>query len=118
VLVGFHDAYNLHSSKTFLAPSLKDPLTKINVFMQPLIEDLKVLCQGMETYDSHLNCRFKLRVAYLWSIHGMLAYGIWSGRTIHGRLRCPICMGDSQAYRLKHSKKETFLCSSTFPSLQ
>jgi hypothetical protein len=65
MLVGFHDAYNLHSSKTFLAPSLKDPLTKINVFMQPLIEELKVLCQGMETYDSHLNCRFKLRVAYM-----------------------------------------------------
>jgi hypothetical protein len=32
----------------------------------------------------------------------------FSGWCIHGRLRCPICMGDSQAYRLKHGKKETF----------
>jgi hypothetical protein len=24
------------------------------------------------------------------------------------RLHCPICMSESQAYRLKHGKKETF----------
>jgi hypothetical protein len=30
----------------------KDPVTKINVFMQPLIEELKALWQGLEAYDS------------------------------------------------------------------
>jgi hypothetical protein len=86
----------------------KDPVTKINVFMQPLIEELKVLWQGVEAYDSHLKHSFTLRVAYLWSIHDLLAHGIFSGWCVHGRLRCLICMGDSQAYRLKHDKKETF----------
>jgi hypothetical protein len=36
---------------TFLAqviPDPKDPCTKINVFMQPLIEELKLLWQGVE----------------------------------------------------------------------
>jgi hypothetical protein len=83
--------------------------TKINVFMQPLIEELKVLWQGVEAYDSHLKHSFTLRAVYLCSIHDLLAYDIFSGWCVHDSLRCPICMGDSQAYRLKHSKKEIFL---------
>jgi hypothetical protein len=77
--------YNLPPTKcmkediTFLAlviPGPKDPCAKINVFMQRLIEVLKLLWHGVEAYDSHLNCRFNLRAAYLWSIHDLLAYGI------------------------------------------
>jgi hypothetical protein len=61
--------YNLPPTKCmkeevmFLAlviPSPNDPCTKINVFMQPLVEELKVLWKGVEAYDSHLNCRFNL----------------------------------------------------------
>jgi hypothetical protein len=110
--------YNLPPTKcmkediTFLAlviPSPKDPCAKINVFMQSLIEELKVLWQGVEAYDSHLNCRFNLRAAYLWSIHDLLAYDIWCGWCVHGRMCCPICMGGLQAYRLKHGKRKHFL---------
>jgi hypothetical protein len=93
---------------SLIVPGPKDPITKINVFMQPLIEELKVVWQGVEVYDSHLKHSFNLRLTYLWSIHDLLAYGIFSGWCIHGRLRCLICMVDSQAYRLKHGKKETF----------
>ncbi|XP_025811686.1 uncharacterized protein LOC112889329 [Panicum hallii] len=109
--------YNLPPSKcmkedvTFLAliiPGPKDPVTKINVFMQPLIEELKLLWHGVEAYDSHLKRSFNLRAAYLWSIHDLMAYGIFSGWCVHGRLRCPVCMCESKAYRLKHGKKETF----------
>jgi hypothetical protein len=63
---------------------------------------------GVEAYDSHLKCRSTLRATYLWSIHDLLAYGIFSSWCVHDILRCPICMGDSQAYRLEHGKKETF----------
>jgi hypothetical protein len=61
--------YNLPPTKcmkeevTFLAMVIsvpKDPCTKINVFMQPFIEELKVLWEEVEAYDSHLNCRFNL----------------------------------------------------------
>jgi hypothetical protein len=70
----------------------KDPVTKINVFMEPLIEELKMLWQGGEAYDSH----------------DLLVYDIFSGWCVHSILCCSICMGDSQAYRLEHGKKETF----------
>jgi hypothetical protein len=69
--------YNLPATKcmkeevTFLALIIsgpKNPCMKINVYMQPLIEELKVLWQEVEAYYSHLNCRFNLRAHYLWSI--------------------------------------------------
>jgi hypothetical protein len=48
-----------------IVPGPKDQVTKINVFMQPLIEELKVLWQGVEAYDSHLKCSFTLCTTYL-----------------------------------------------------
>jgi hypothetical protein len=78
--------YNLPPNKCmkegvmFLAlivPGPKDPVTKINVFMQPLIEELKVLWHGVEAYDSHVKRSFTLCATYLWSIHDLLAYDIF-----------------------------------------
>jgi hypothetical protein len=60
-----------------IVPGPKDPVTKINLFMQLLIKELKMLWQGVEAYDSHLKNSFTLRAAYLWSIHDLLAYGIF-----------------------------------------
>jgi hypothetical protein len=31
-----------------------------------------------------------------------------AGRCVHGWLNCPICMDDSDTYRLEHGKKVTF----------
>jgi hypothetical protein len=95
--------YNLPPDKClkegfiFLAlviPGPKHPGKNINLFMRPLIEELKELWQGVKAYDSHLKCEFTLRAAYLWSIHDLLAYGIWAGWCVHGRL-CPDVVGTS-----------------------
>ena len=91
-----------------IIPGPKHPGKKINVFMQPLIEEFKELWVGVKAYDGHLKREFTLRAVYLWSIHDLPAYGIWSGWCVHGRLCCPICMGDTQAYRLEHGKKVSF----------
>jgi hypothetical protein len=96
---------------TFLALVIvgpKDPCMKINVLMQPLIEELKVLWQGVEAYDSHLNCKFNLPATYLWSIHDLLKYGIRCEWCVHSRMCFLICMSEFQTYRLKQDKKETF----------
>jgi hypothetical protein len=55
-----------------------NPGPHLNVMMQPLIEELKQLWVGVEAYDYHKKQKFNLRVAYLWSIHDLLAYGIFS----------------------------------------
>jgi hypothetical protein len=86
----------------------KEPKKQMNIFLQPLFEELKKLWPGVDAYDSHLKCRFNLRVAYLWSIHDYLGYGKFADWCVHGRLNCPICMDDFDAYMLKHGMKVTF----------
>jgi hypothetical protein len=109
--------YNLPPDKClkegfiFLAlviPSPKEPKKQMNIFLQPLFEELKNLWSGVDAYDSHLKCRFNLCVAYLWSIHDYFGYGKFADWCVHSRLNYPICMDDSDAYRLEHSKKDTF----------
>jgi hypothetical protein len=89
----FMMSYNLPPNKCMkervmflflIVPSPKDLVTKINVFIQPLIKELKVMWQGIEAYDSHLKRSFTLRPTYLWSIHDLLAYVIFSGWCVHG----------------------------------
>jgi hypothetical protein len=81
----------------------------MNIFLRSLMEEMKELWQGVNAYDSHLKCQFNLRAAYLWSIHDYLAYDKFVGWCVHGRLNCPVYMDDSDAFRLEHGKKVTFI---------
>jgi hypothetical protein len=80
----------------------------MNIFLRLLMEDVKELWQGVDAYDNHLKCRFNLYAVYLWSIHAYLASDKFAGWRVHGRLNCPICMDDTDAFRLQHSKKVSF----------
>jgi hypothetical protein len=85
-----------------------EPKKQMNVFLRPLMEEMKELRQGVDAYDSHLRCRFNLRVAYLWSIHDYLAYGKFVSWCVHGRLNCLICLDDTDAFKLQHGRKVSF----------
>jgi hypothetical protein len=50
-------------------PGPKEPRKQMNIFLCPLMEEMKELWQGVDAYDNHLKCRFNLRAAYMWSIH-------------------------------------------------
>jgi hypothetical protein len=52
---------------------------QMNIFLCPLMEELKELWQGVDAYDSHLKCLFNLCDVYLWSIHDYLASGKFAG---------------------------------------
>jgi hypothetical protein len=91
-----------------MIPSPKEPKKKMNIFLHLLIEELKELWQVVDAYDSHLKCQFNLCAAYLWSIHDYLAYGKFTGGCVHGRLNCPVCIDDFDAFRLQHSSKVSF----------
>jgi hypothetical protein len=80
----------------------------MNIFLCLLMEEMRELWQGVDAYASHLKCCFNLRAAYLWSIHNYLEYGKFVGCCVHGRLNCPICMDDTDAFRLEHDKKVSF----------
>jgi hypothetical protein len=91
-----------------IIPGPKERKKQMNVFMQPLFKELKKLWPGVDAYDSHLKCRFNLRAAYLWSIHDYLAYDKFAGWCVHDRINCPVCMEDSDAFRLEHDRKVGF----------
>jgi hypothetical protein len=109
--------YNLSPNKclkqdfvflTLVIPGPKEPKKKIDIFLRPLMEEMKELWQGVDAYGSHLKCRFNLCVAYLWSIHDYLTYGKFVGWCVHGRLNCPICMNDTDVFNPQHGKKVSF----------
>jgi hypothetical protein len=63
---------------------------------------MKELWHGVHAYDSHLKCRFNLHAVYLWSIHDYFAYDKFAGWCVHGRLNYPICMDDTDTFRLHY----------------
>jgi hypothetical protein len=61
----------------------KEMKKQMNIFLRPLMEELKELWQWVDAYDNHLKCRFNLRVAYLWSIHDYLGYDKFVGWCVY-----------------------------------
>ncbi|WVZ90125.1 LOW QUALITY PROTEIN: hypothetical protein U9M48_036455 [Paspalum notatum var. saurae] len=104
------DEYMFHA---LVIPGPEHPGPKLNMFMHPLFKDLKKLWRGVKAYDSYAKEEFTFRATYLWSVHDFMAYGDWSGWCVHGRLRCPICMNDSDAFKLKHGGKHDLRSSNT-----
>jgi hypothetical protein len=64
--------------RCIVIPGPEHPSVRLNVMLQPLIEELKKIWQGVEAYDYFKKQKFNLRVAYLFSVHDFMTYGIFS----------------------------------------
>ena len=94
---------------TLIIPGPSNPKGKIDVYLQPLIDELKLLWdEGIPTYDASLRQNFCMHAALLWTINDFPAYSMLSGWTTMGRLSCPICMENSKAFQLKYGRKTSF----------
>ena len=88
----------------------KQPGNDIDVYLAPLIEDLKELWDfGMEVFDAYGNESFTLRVALLWTVNDFPAYGNLSGHKVKGEKACPICGSETCLHYLPFSKKNVYL---------
>lgn len=87
-------------------PGPNNPKVGIDIYLQPLIDDLKRLC--VHTYDISRKQIFLMRAALMCTINDFPAYEMLSGWGTHGRLACPICMEDTEAFRLEHGGKTTW----------
>ena len=95
---------------SMIIPGPKNPGKKLDVFLRPLIDELKKLwLNGVNTYDIYRKENFQLRAALMWTISDFPAYGMLSGWSTHGKLSCLYCMEHSKAFRLKHGGEITFL---------
>ncbi|KAK3193869.1 hypothetical protein Dsin_025179 [Dipteronia sinensis] len=83
------------------------PGNDIDVYLAPLIDDLKTLWEvGVEAYDAYKQKKFTLRALLLWTINDYPAYGNLSGCVVKGKYACPICGERTYNCRLKHEAIE------------
>ena len=91
---------------TIIVPGPKNPKNNLDVFLQPLIAELKELWEvRIETYDVSKKRNFQLRAALMWTISDFPAYSMLSGWGTAGKYACPYCMEDSDAFSLTKGGK-------------
>ncbi|XP_074351722.1 uncharacterized protein LOC141690864 [Apium graveolens] len=95
---------------TVLVSGPHEPGNNIDVFLQPLIDDLKKLWEEGEpnVFDAHIKSFFTLKAILIWTINDFPAYGNLSGCVNKGYMSCPVCGDDIVAKYLPHSKKMSF----------
>ncbi|KAL1321193.1 hypothetical protein AAHE18_14G110700 [Arachis hypogaea] len=94
---------------TCIIPGKESLKAKIDVYLQPLIDELKELWdEGVLTYDIHSKRNFQLKAALMWTINDFPAYGMLSGWSTGGRLACPVCMEDTKAFWLNYGGKNSW----------
>ncbi|KAF7150380.1 hypothetical protein RHSIM_Rhsim02G0158700 [Rhododendron simsii] len=100
---------------TLLIPGRKSPGVDIDVFLRPLIDELKELWSiGVDTYDAVTKQIFQLRAALLWTINDLPAYANLSGWSTKGKLACPNCNEDASHQYLHNGKKTCYMGHSRF----
>ncbi|XP_074579109.1 uncharacterized protein LOC141835604 [Curcuma longa] len=98
---------------SLLIPGPKSPGKEIDVYLQPLINDLKELWDdGVEAYDASTKQVFQLHAAVMWTIHDFPAYGTVSGWSTKGYKACPVCLHETKSQRLR--SKICYTCHRRF----
>ncbi|XP_026384816.1 uncharacterized protein LOC113280404 [Papaver somniferum] len=95
---------------TLLIPGPLGPNHNIDVYLQPLIDELIDLWTvGKVTYDAHTKTSFTMKAMLLWCIHDFPAYAHVSGLRTSGRFGCPVCGENTEAFRLKWGSKYAYM---------
>ncbi|GAU23276.1 hypothetical protein TSUD_281710 [Trifolium subterraneum] len=88
----------------------KQPGNDIDVYLGPLIEDLRMLWEeGVRVFDAHSRDYFTLRAMLFCTINDFPAYGNLCGYSVKGHLACPICEKDTKFQQLRNGKKTVYL---------
>ncbi|GJU19589.1 hypothetical protein Tco_1152931 [Tanacetum coccineum] len=85
-----------------LIPGPTSPGKDINVYLRPLINDLKDLwaLKGVDTIDVATGQTFNMRAMLLWTINDFPARSSLSGWSGQGYMACPICNEDTPSMRV------------------
>nr|GEX66445.1 hypothetical protein [Tanacetum cinerariifolium] len=92
---------------SLLIPGPKSPSKDIDVYLRPLIDDLKDLWAKpcVETIDVATGQQFNMRAMVLWTINDFLARSSLSGWSGQGYRECPTCNEDTPSTRVYHQGK-------------
>ncbi|CAM8885029.1 unnamed protein product [Rhodiola kirilowii] len=76
----------------------KSPDKCLNVFMRPLIDELKMLWEeGVQTYDETDGSSFIMKAAVMWTISDLPGLGMLRGIKTKGYKACPLCLDEIDA---------------------
>ncbi len=62
---------------------------KMDVYLQPLIEELQMLWSGVKAFDVSSKESFNLRAMCIWSVHNFPMYRLFVGCVTKGHVKCP-----------------------------
>ncbi|XP_013608330.1 PREDICTED: uncharacterized protein LOC106315105 [Brassica oleracea var. oleracea] len=95
---------------TLLIPGPQQPGNSIDVYLEPLIEDLnKLWSLGESTYDVVSKSVFTLKAMLLWTISDFPAYGNLAGCKVKGKMGCPVCGKDTYSMWMKFCRKHVYM---------
>lgn len=95
---------------TMLIPGPTAPSNNIDVYLQPLIDDLKDLWnEGIEVFDSFMKESFTLKAMLMWTITDYPALGTLAGCKVKGKQACNVCGKDTPHRWLKFSRKHVYM---------
>ena len=87
----------------------RQPGNDIDVYLTPLIEDLRKLwVDGIDVYDANVGQTFLLRAMIFCTVNDFPAYGNLSRYGVKGHHACPICEQNMSFIQLKHGKKTVY----------
>ncbi|XP_021737381.1 uncharacterized protein LOC110703896 isoform X2 [Chenopodium quinoa] len=84
---------------SLIIPGKYSPGIDIDVYLQPLIHELKLLWKGVHAFDAYSRENFKLQAALHSTINDFPAYAMLSGWSTRGYKACPSCAHSTYAYR-------------------
>ncbi|XP_057247544.1 uncharacterized protein LOC130589923 [Beta vulgaris subsp. vulgaris] len=91
-------------------PGPESPGNNIDVYMQPLKEELLDLWNnGVQTYDKYNDQTFQLHAALMWTISDFPGYSMLSGWKTKGKFACPECNFETPHLYLKNSRKMCYM---------
>jgi len=96
----------------FLSTVIPDPNSpgrNIDVYLWPLIDELKQLYSYRAlTYDVLRKQNFMMKTSLIWTINDFPTYGMVSSLSMYGKPACLYCMENNKAFTLTNNKKTSF----------
>ncbi|GKA12413.1 hypothetical protein Tco_0691959 [Tanacetum coccineum] len=88
----------------------KQPGNDIDVYLSPLINDMKTLRKpGVEMYDAYMKDKFHLHAMIFCTINDFPTYGNLLGYSTKGKQACPICEDETSLRWLDNCKNTVFM---------
>lgn len=94
---------------SMIIPGSASPGNSIDIYLQPLIDELLQLWDGVDTFDASSQEIFPLKAALLWTLNDFPALGYLYGWSTSGKYGCPSCGPSTRSFRLNKSKKLCYM---------